>query len=172
MRAFVEAVLAYTKASQINVIGHSMGVTIGRRVVQGGETVDQKEGTYSVGASLKDKVKNFIGLAGANLGLTACYGGNLIPTCSNIDGFNPGALATSGPSKYLAGLNSNSGAEGTNIYTIWSKYDNLIGTQCVVWGKVTCRIPGQKDEVVKNSLEWDHFAVRDKTGPDLIHWLN
>jgi triacylglycerol lipase len=36
MRAFVEAVLAYTNASQVNVIGHSMGVSIGRKIIKGG----------------------------------------------------------------------------------------------------------------------------------------
>ena len=171
MRAFLEAVLAYTKAEQVIVIGHSMGVTMGRKIVQGGEAIDQKEGSYQVGPSLKSKIKSFIGLAGANYGLTACWNLNTIPTCSNIDGFNPGALSTSGPSKFMAGLNANSGGDGENVYTIWSKYDNVIGTQCVVWGKVTCRIPGQKAEVVKTELSFDHFAVRDKTGPDLIGWL-
>jgi hypothetical protein len=109
MRAFLEAVLAYTKAPQVIVIGHSMGVTIGRKIVKGGNAQDEKEGTYNVGANLKDKVKTFIGLAGANLGLNQCYGGSLIPTCSNIDGFNPGLLATSGPSKFMADLNNNGG---------------------------------------------------------------
>jgi hypothetical protein len=172
IRAFVEAVLGYTKAAQIDVIGHSMGVTIGRRVVMGGTAEDSKDGSYNVGTSLKSKVKNFIGLAGANLGLTACLGGNLIPTCSNIDGFNPGTLPTSGPSKFLAALNTNPTGEGESAYTVWSKYDDLIGGQCLVWGKVTSRITGQKDEVVKTSLEWTHFAVRDKTGPDLIKWIS
>lgn len=55
-----------------------------------------------MGESLSSKVKTFIGLAGANLGLTGCFNGGVIPTCSNIDGFNPGVLATSGPSKYLS----------------------------------------------------------------------
>jgi hypothetical protein len=27
----------------------------------------------------------------------------------------------------------------------------LIGSECVVWGKVTCRILGQKEEVIKSS---------------------
>lgn len=36
MRAFLEAVLAYTKAEKVIVIGHSMGVTIGRKIIQGG----------------------------------------------------------------------------------------------------------------------------------------
>lgn len=120
-----------------------MGVTIGRKVVQGGQAVDQKAGTYEVGASLSSKVKTFIGLAGANLGLVACTGGTAIPTCSNIDGFNPGLTAISGPSKFLASLNTG-GKEGSSVHTIWSKNDDLILYQCVVWGKVTSRIPGQQ----------------------------
>jgi triacylglycerol lipase len=36
LRAFVEAVLAYTKAKEIIVIGHSMGVSLARRVIKGG----------------------------------------------------------------------------------------------------------------------------------------
>lgn len=72
--------------------------------------MDQKEGTYSVGASLKDKVKNFIGLAGANLGLTTCLGLDSVPVCSKIDGFNPGPLPSTGPSLFLTDLNANAGA--------------------------------------------------------------
>jgi len=171
MRAFVEAVIKYTGAAKVDIIGHSMGVTIGRKIIKGGSAQDQKEGSYEVGTSLSAKVKTFVGLAGANLGLNACMGGSLIPTCSNIDGFNPGLLATSGPSKFLAELNSNSAKEGDTTYTIWSKNDDLIMNGCVVWGKVTSRINDQKDEVVKSGTEWTHFAVRDKTGADLFKWL-
>jgi len=35
-RAFVEAVLQYTKADKVHIVGHSMGVTIGRKVAKGG----------------------------------------------------------------------------------------------------------------------------------------
>lgn len=102
--------------------------------------------------------------------MTSCWNANLLPTCSNVDGFNPGALVTSGPSKFLTTLNTHSGAEGDNVYTIWSKADTVVGAQCIVYGKVTCRIPGQKAEVVKTT--YDHFDVRDKTGPDMIKWLS
>lgn len=44
----------------------------------------------------------------------------------------------------------------------------MINGECVVWGKVTCRIPGQKEEVVKRSLEWSHLNLRDKTGEDIL----
>jgi len=36
LRAFTEAVIAYTGAAKIDVIGHSMGVTLSRRVIKGG----------------------------------------------------------------------------------------------------------------------------------------
>jgi triacylglycerol esterase/lipase EstA (alpha/beta hydrolase family) len=37
LRAFLEAVLAYTGATQVNIIGHSMGVTLGRKIIKGGK---------------------------------------------------------------------------------------------------------------------------------------
>lgn len=49
-------------------------------------------------------MKSFIGLAGGNYGLTQCYKATII-ACSNLDGFNPGDLPSSGPSKYLNNLN-------------------------------------------------------------------
>ena len=95
---------------------------------------------------MKNRVKNFIGIAGGNLGLTACFNSqHLFPTCSRIDGFDPGEIPTSGPSLYLKDINSVSSGEGLNVYSIWSKFDEVIGGECVVWGKVTCRIPGQKE---------------------------
>lgn len=126
MRAFVEAVLAYTGAKQVNIIGHSMGVSIARKIIKGGSTIDHSAGTYDVGPSLKDKVNVFIGLAGANLGLTACWTASALPTCGTKDGFFPGTLPSSGPSQFLNDLNKDSGSEGSKVYTIWSKFDDLI----------------------------------------------
>lgn len=171
MRAFVEAVIEYTGAAKVNIIGHSMGVTIGRKIIKGGTATDHTSGTYNLGASLSGKVKTFVGLAGANLGLTACWTASAIPTCNTKDGFFPGTIPTSGPSTFLNDLNTNGIPEGDKTYTIWSKFDDLITLECVVWGKVTCRIPNQAGEVIKTTSEWTHFAVRDNTGPDLINWL-
>lgn len=126
MRAFVEAVIAYTGAKQVNIIGHSMGVTIGRKIIKGGTATDHVAGDYDVGPSLKDKVKTFVGLAGANYGLTACWTSSVLPTCNAKDGFFPGLAPSSGPSKFLNDLNTNGGSEGGKVYTIWSKYDDLI----------------------------------------------
>lgn len=171
LRTFLEAVLAYTGAPQVSIVSHSMGVTLARKIIKGGKAEDHAEGTYDVGNSLRNRVKAFVGIAGGNLGLTNCHGMSVVPTCSDVDGFNPGLIMTSGPSKYLAELNKGGGSEGDKVYAIWSKYDEVVMYECVVWGKITCRIPGQEEEVVKNSIEWTHMALRDKTGSDMIKWL-
>lgn len=46
LRAFVEAVIKYTGAPKVNIIGHSMGVTLGRKVIKGGIATDHSAGTY------------------------------------------------------------------------------------------------------------------------------
>lgn len=106
MRKFVEAVLQYTGAAKITVIGHSMGVTIGRKVIKGGNAIDHIAGTYNVGPSLSSKVNVFIGLAGANLGLASCAMPTL-PTCGNKDGFYPGSSLSvvHTPSDFLDSMN-------------------------------------------------------------------
>ena len=88
-----------------------MGVTIGRKIVKGGAAIDHSAGSYNVGASLASKVKVFIGLAGANYGLTVCYStSTTYLTCNKGDGFFPGSLPSSGPSTFLNDLNMNGGA--------------------------------------------------------------
>jgi triacylglycerol lipase len=150
-----------------------MGVTLGRKIIKGGQVIDHIEGNYTIGPSLHDKVRAFIGLAGANYGLTACYGvsPDKYPTCNKVDGFYPGLMASSSPSTYLSQLNVEGGPEGDGIFTIWSKYDNVIGEECIVWGRVTCRIPGQTSEIIKTEKEWNHFALRDNTGQDILGFL-
>ena len=42
LRAFIEAVLTYTKADKVDVISHSMGVTLARKAIQGGNSKDHR----------------------------------------------------------------------------------------------------------------------------------
>lgn len=95
--------LAYTNSSKVVIIGHSMGVTLGRKVIKGGPVTDHVSGNYSLGSSIHDKVHVFVGIAGANYGLTGCYSVSTdkYPTCNKVDGFYPGFLASSAPSVYL-----------------------------------------------------------------------
>uniref|UniRef100_A0AC35F121 Lipase n=1 Tax=Panagrolaimus sp. PS1159 TaxID=55785 RepID=A0AC35F121_9BILA len=82
-RKFLEAVIAYTNATKIDIISHSMGVTIGRKIVKGGKLVTSK-GTCDLGPSLSGKVDTFVGLAGGNFGLCNCEGGDALisATCN------------------------------------------------------------------------------------------
>ena len=170
IRAFIEAVLAYTGAEKLDLIAHSMGVTLARRAIQGGLAHDSKTGEdYNLGLPLTDRIDTFVGIAGANLGLASCFlGGWSVPTCSARDGFFPGYPSFFGagdPSAFLRGLNATQGYEGAHVFSIWSRADELIGYGGLVYGRYTSRIPAQEGEKVYNGYPYGHFCVRDLTAP-------
>lgn len=169
IRKFIEAVLAYTGADQVDLISHSMGVTLTRQAVLGGTAYDQDEGYYTVGHSLTDSVDAFVGIAGGNQGLTNCYFNNgSTPTCDDVAGFYPGYLWWGyGPynvSDYLDNLNETSAYEGSYRYSIWSSADQVIGYGCLVYGTNTCRLPDQTGEKAYYSAPYGHFNLKDLTG--------
>lgn len=86
VRDFIVDVLAYTGASQVDVIGHSMGVTVALHALER--------------FSLQSKLRRFIAISGAVRGLSVCtmvgYANPYYPTCgsqniwdSDIFGFYP-----------------------------------------------------------------------------------
>lgn len=105
VRAFIQAVLDYTGASKVNIISHSMGVALARKAIKGGSAYDRVAGNYSVGASLRNRVRTFIGIAGFNLGLAQCFAKGEVPYCSHEDGNHPGGTPVSGPSRFLTNIN-------------------------------------------------------------------
>jgi triacylglycerol esterase/lipase EstA (alpha/beta hydrolase family) len=79
IRKFIEAVMEYTGAEQIDVIAHSMGVTLGRRALKGGWHLSERSGggsqthsSYDLGDPLTDKVAHFIAIVGPNYGVLNC----------------------------------------------------------------------------------------------------
>lgn len=168
LRKFIEAVKAYTGASKVDIITHSMGVTLARKAILGGYATDSLEGgQYYVGAPLTSSVDTFVGIAGANLGLVSCYQtGPSSPTCGSTNGLYPGywnGVGVSGRSAYLNNLMSSSKYEGAYRYTIWSTADEVIGYGGVVYGDYTSRVPGQTGEKVYSSYPYGHFNSKDLT---------
>lgn len=168
IRAFMEAVLAYTGASKIDVIGHSMGVTLCRKAIKGGWAYDAAAGGwYNLGPSLTSQVDAFVGIAGGNQGLANCYLSPTTPTCNDENGFYPGYLwygwGPYGVSDLIVDLNQSTGYEGDYRFSIWSTADQVIGYSCLVYGVNTCRIPGQTGEKAYFSYPYGHFNLKDLT---------
>jgi pimeloyl-ACP methyl ester carboxylesterase len=173
VRKLIEAVRAYTGAAKVDVIAHSMGVTLARKAILGGYATDSLEGgQYYIGPPLTASVDTFVGIAGANRGLTSCYTtGGSTPTCANTNGLYPGywnGAGVSGRSAYLQNLYSTSQFEGAFRYSIHSTADEVIGGGGVVYYEYTSRIPGQTGEKMYSGYPYGHFNVKDLTGS--VQW--
>lgn len=170
IRAFIQAVKAYTGAAKVDIVTHSMGVTLTRKAILGGSGSDAANGgSYNLGAALTSSVDAFVGIAGANWGLVSCYQtGGATPTCAATNGLYPGYAAGSPPwglSNILYNENY-SGAyyEGAYVYTIWSTVDEVIGYGNVVYGRYTSQIPGQNGEKRYSAYPYGHINSKDLSG--------
>ena len=167
VRKFIEAVLAYTGAAKVDIVSHSMGVTLARKAVKGGSAYDADGSTYSVGSALTSRVDTFVGIAGANLGLVSCYQtGGTTPTCDDDTGLYPGYMlygTVYGRSRFLNDLRSTSGYEGSYRYSIFSTVDEVIGYGDVVYYQYTSAIPAQTDSVIFSTYPYGHFGCKDLT---------
>lgn len=168
VRRFIEAVKAYTGATRVDVVTHSMGVTLARKAILGGYASDSLAGgQYYVGAPLTSSVDTFVGIAGANRGLVSCYStGPTTPTCGSTNGLYPGywnGFGVSGRSAFLQNLYSSSGYEGAYRYALFSTEDNIIGYGNVVYYEYTSRIPGQTGERIFSSSGYTHTDSKDRT---------
>lgn len=167
LRTFFSAVKKYTGRAKIAVVAHSMGVTLGRKAIEGGKGEDPA-GAYDLGPRLTDDVDTFVGIAGGNLGLVACYSSDAA-TCDKRWGFWPGADAKEGPSKLLGTLSTTPHDEGAFVFSLCSKDDELLGFGGIVWGRSTCAIAGADADVAADGLS--HVGLKDQTGPTLERLL-
>lgn len=168
IRKFIEAVKAYTGASKVDIVSHSMGVTLCRKAIKGGTANDALAGgSYNVGSKLT-YIDAFVGIAGANRGLTSCYfSGPTTPTCGSTNGLYPGYLiglyGPYGVSSFLTDLNATSSYEGTYRYSVWSSVDEVVGAGCIVYGQNTCYLPGQTANKAYSAYPYGHFNLKDMT---------
>ena len=166
VRSFIEAVLEYTGADHVNVVSHSMGVTLSRKAIKGGMGWDGLAGGYyDLGRPLTDKVDTFVGIAGANQGLASCFkAGPTNPTSGITNGFYPGiAPGGIGQSWFLQNLNTGDHFEGNHVFSIWSTVDEICGPGNLVFGAHTSEIPGQDGEKVFKRYPYGHFNLKDRT---------
>jgi pimeloyl-ACP methyl ester carboxylesterase len=159
LRNFVEAVINYTNATKIDVIAHSMGVTLGRKVIKGGTGTDGQ--SYNLGPSLASYVDTFLGLSGANYGLVACQYATLLPTCGTTNGFYPGYAAGVGLAPFLNDLNTNGGREGDHVFAMLTTADDVILFGDLVFGKYTSEFPTEDDVLIYNNMT--HMDMKDLT---------
>ncbi len=167
VRQFIKAVLEYTGSQKVHVISHSLGVTMARKAIMGGVGIDDDGVGYDLGNPLTSSIDAFIGIAGANQGLVNCLGA-FTPICSTDNGLYPGSTVTD-PSTFLQNINSQSGYEGSRVYSLWSVADEIILYACVVGNQNTCRIPDQDDE--KQYYTMGHFQLKNQTGDVIFDML-
>jgi triacylglycerol lipase len=169
IRAFIQAVKAYTGASKVDIVSHSMGVSLTRKAILGGSGNDSLNGgNYNLGSPLTSSVDTFVGIAGANRGLVSCYQiGGATATCANTNGLYPGYLYFGfvvGVSNILTNMNASSHYEGAYTYSIWSTVDEIIGYGNVVYGQYTSQIPAQNGEKRYTTIPYGHINSKDLSG--------
>ncbi|GMT31384.1 hypothetical protein PFISCL1PPCAC_22681, partial [Pristionchus fissidentatus] len=184
LRRFIESVIAYTQAEKIDIIAHSMGVSLARKAIQGG-MVHMTEEACELGDSLANQVDAFVAISGANYGMCMCLvnGLSAMPACGQ-EGYTPGTCAAKSAvsvescssersecaqDDYAMILRSiNEGKkEASFVASLWSNDDAILGKNNIVWGRKTSQVP--HSDLAYAYEGYNHFHTKDKTARDQFH---
>jgi pimeloyl-ACP methyl ester carboxylesterase len=166
---FIRDVLAYTGSSKVDIVGHSLGVTVALHALK-------YEGLWS-------KVRRFVGIAGGMRGLTACYSvgyaNPAAPTCgseniynSDIFGFYPHSAFVWNWHLADGGFRDEPGRRtGVSFYSIRAGYHDQI--LCSTAGYMTgCDTSALFDSYsnVRAQLNVGHGSTAAQLDFDLSDW--
>lgn len=167
IRDFIKDVKAYTGKSKVNIIAHSMGVTVALHGI-----------TYG---SLWSSIDSFVNVAGGLRGLSTClsvgYANPLFPTCgsqnvfdSNTFGFWPdGAFGASNPrtgtSSSVGFRNEPSRRSAVKFFTISG------GDQDEIVGGEQCRFNSAASLKSQLNLNIDHLDAFSNAGALIANML-
>ncbi|KAF8383832.1 hypothetical protein PRIPAC_72974, partial [Pristionchus pacificus] len=188
LRRFLLAVQAYTGADKLHIIGHSMGVTLGRKIVLGGN-INANDGNCSIGVPLRF-IDVFVGVSGANYGLCNCAApfDAFAPTCNHNDGFWPGDSCGDNKvcgertmkhpcdgvtySKFLTDINQDFTQLAKRVVSTWSSVDDMIMYGDQTWGKPTSLIPRSTDQKIYPNLTHMQTKESDEAVADQYNFVN
>ncbi len=176
VRKHLEAVLEYTGAKKINIVSHSMGVTLARLAILGGDMVDSNGNHYDIGAPLTSKVNVFVGISGPNAGLASGAALPFVPTTDMNTGLCPGYLPGDlfGRSKVLSRLAETEHFEGKHVYSIRGMFDEVNSPfiNGTVFGADTAKIPGQDGEIAYDVPGYSHVMLKDLGAEDTFKFIS
>ncbi len=123
IRDFINDVKSYTGASEVDVVGHSLGVTIAMHGIDYGNQWSS--------------IRRFIGISAGLRGLASCYyvgpGNPLASTCgsqnvfdSNVFGLHPDVWYGNNPRMANGGFRDRPAGQDVQFYTIHAGYNDQI----------------------------------------------
>ncbi|GMT06426.1 hypothetical protein PENTCL1PPCAC_28600, partial [Pristionchus entomophagus] len=183
LRRFIEAIVEYTEAEKIDVIAHSMGVTLARKAIKGGQVHLSGE-SCDLGEPISDRIDAFVAISGANYGMCMCLVAGIdgMPACGQ-KGYAPGTCGRREASMadcmdetdecegedyagVLKAVNGDEEKEAYFVASIYSNDDAVLGKNNLVWGKKTSVVPGS--DLTHAYQDLDHFQTKDKTVRDQL----
>ena len=168
LRSFIAEVLDYTGQEQVDIVAHSLGVTVALHAIETDEAAPL--------------VRRFIGIAGGLRGLTACfsvgYANALAPTCgsenvfdSDIFGFYPDGYWVNNSRMGDGGFRDQPESSSTLFYTLRAgKRDQILcsGTGFVAGCEDSALFDSHPG--VRSQLDVGHGSTAASLDFDLSDW--
>lgn len=140
VKSALQAALAASCTGKIDVVGHSMGVTLAMKAIND--------------LAYASKVNSFIGIAGAQHGLNSCgvYPFNVLTSTCGSNGLSINSPLT---------LSLQNKRYGAKMYSLKSFIDEIVCIgSCYVYGSHTSNIDAQNTTY---TFALGHFGLRDAT---------